>query len=61
MNEEEFNKFLQALRNICKAHGVQITPSGYDDLQVWDLGPDDDDEPVYFPENENCTNKKDTK
>jgi hypothetical protein len=58
MNEEEFNNFLQALRDVCKKHGVQITPSMYDGLQVWDLGPND--ETLHFPEIENCTNKKET-
>lgn len=50
--------FLQALRDVCKKHGVQITPSMYDGLQVWDLGPND--ETLHFPEIENCTNKKET-
>lgn len=59
MNEKKFNEFLQALRDVCKAHGVQITPSGYDYLHVWDLGLYDD--PVNFQEIVNCTHKKEKK
>lgn len=38
--------FLDALRAICIAHGVTISPSGYDALQVWDA--DATTGPVHF-------------
>lgn len=46
MNDEAFTPkctaFLAALRALCAAHGVTLSTSGYDGLQVWDRGPDAD-------------------
>lgn len=44
MNEKAKN-FLDALENLCIEYGVQLSPSGYDSLQVWDW--ERGDEPIY--------------
>lgn len=33
----KFNKFVTELRALCIAHGVTLTASQYDNLQVWDF------------------------
>lgn len=33
----KFDGFVFALRLLCKAHGVTLSTSGYDGLQVWNL------------------------
>ena len=38
--------FVEALRQLCREHGVMLSVSGYDALQVWDWTPDDTD-PIY--------------
>ena len=35
-NASRFNTFVKALEELCKVHGVTLSTSGYDGLQVWD-------------------------
>ena len=42
---QKFHAFLAALIGLCKEHGVQLSASGYDTLQVWDLY--GSDQPIY--------------
>jgi hypothetical protein len=44
---EKFDAFVIALRALCHEHGVQLSSSGYDLLEVWDLTPSSD--PLYAP------------
>lgn len=37
--------FLRALDTLCREHGVVVATSGYDSLQVWDMGAGED--PIY--------------
>jgi hypothetical protein len=37
-DQSKFSDFVEALRLLCKQHGVSLSPTGYDALQVWDLG-----------------------
>ena len=39
---EKYGPFVQALRELCKEHKVQLAPSLYDPLQVWDLDEGED-------------------
>ena len=38
--ESSFEAFKTAYEDICKKHKLQIFPSAYDDLQVWELQED---------------------
>jgi len=50
---QKFDTFMSELARLCVAHGVKISPSRYDGLQVWDAT--DGDEPVHFNGIEDCT------
>lgn len=41
----KFDEFEKALEELCESHGVQISASAYDSIQVWDL--EDGDEFIY--------------
>ena len=41
----KFLVFVDALAQLCKAHGVTLSTSGYDGLQVWDA--DDKSGPIH--------------
>lgn len=43
---EKVKVFVQALAELCLEHKIQLSSSGYDGLQVWDL---DTTEPLYLP------------
>jgi hypothetical protein len=34
---KKFDEFVVELESLCKKHGVVLSVSGYDSLQVWDL------------------------
>lgn len=53
-NESNFDKFKSALISLCKEHGMTITTSGYDGIEVWPLY--DGREPLENYELENMTN-----
>ncbi len=48
----KFVAFVAALEQLCKAHGVTLSTSGYDGLQVWDA--DDTTGPIYCAGIEDC-------
>jgi hypothetical protein len=52
----KYDKFVAALQQLCREHGVQLATSGYDSLQVWDLDPGD--ETIFAPGVEDKTNKE---
>jgi hypothetical protein len=33
----KFDRFMEALEALCREHGCQIAPSGYDTIDIWDL------------------------
>lgn len=41
----KFDQFMKALEALCRKHGCQLAPSGYDTIDVWDL--QDGESPVY--------------
>lgn len=41
----KYDNFVLALRELCVAHKVQLSTSGYDAIQVWNLNEGDD--PLY--------------
>ena len=41
----KYDAFVAALRDLCREHGVQLAPSEYDSLQVWDL--EEGEDPIY--------------
>jgi hypothetical protein len=41
----KFDKFEEALRTLCREHGVMLASSGYEHLQVFDLR--DGEDPLY--------------
>jgi hypothetical protein len=41
----KYDKFIKALENLCRQHGVQIATSGYDAIGIWDL--EDGRPPIY--------------
>ena len=48
MSEEQSRKcrdFLLALKRLCRQHNVQLSVSGYDGMEVWDLRPGE--EPIH--------------
>lgn len=51
--QPKFEAFVKALEALCRAHQVQLSPSMYDTLQVWDLK--GDESPLHFPDIENHT------
>lgn len=42
----KFDGFVFSLRLLCQSHGVTLSTSGYDGLQVWDL--DEQTGPLHF-------------
>ena len=48
----KFLVFVGALAQLCKAHGVTLSTSGYDGLQVWDA--DDKSGPIHCAGIEDC-------
>jgi len=42
---KKYEVFIGELRAFLRSHGVQLSSSGYDRLQAWDLFPGDD--PIY--------------
>lgn len=50
---QKYDAFVNALKALCEEHEVQLTVSGYDALQVWDLQPGDDI--VHAPSIDDCT------
>ena len=48
-----FERFLEALRTLCIEHGVQLAPSLYDSLQVYELNPHNGEDPLHFPSVDN--------
>lgn len=42
----KYEKFVTALRALCVQHEVQLAPSGYDSIDVWDLKAGED--PIYM-------------
>lgn len=53
MHASKYDSFVSALRALCIKHSVQLSSSGYDGLQVWDL-PEGED-PIYLSVIDNCT------
>lgn len=49
----KFVSFVAALKELCMAHGVVLSPYGYDSLQVWDG--DGASDPIHFPDIEDRT------
>jgi hypothetical protein len=37
MTDDEFNRFLAELEELCKKHGVWLGPSHHDALEVWPI------------------------
>lgn len=53
---QKYVAFVQALRELCKAHGVQIAPHSYDLIAVWDLK--EGENPIYLDATIDCTKAK---
>ena len=51
--QPKFDAFVKALEALCRMHRVQLSPSMYDALQVWDLK--GDESPLNFPDIEDRT------
>lgn len=45
--------FIADIESLCKKHGLMLSASGYDGLQVWKL--DDGERPLHFDGVEDCT------
>lgn len=50
---QQFDAFVADLRALCLKHGVTLSSSGYDGLQVWPLRFGDD--PIHQGVIEDCT------
>ena len=44
---QRFEFFILDLREVCKAHKVQLSPTRYDGLEVWELFDGEDE--LHFP------------
>jgi len=50
-----FDSFVAELRTLCRKHGVVISSSRYDGLEVWNNnGKIEHEDPIYCGDIENC-------
>jgi hypothetical protein len=50
-----FESFVAELRSLCRKHGVVISASGYEGLEVWNAnGQIEHEDPIYCGGIENC-------
>lgn len=54
-SSRRFDAFVAELRSLCRKHGVVISASGYDGLEVWNAnGQIEHEDPIYCGDIQNC-------